>query len=362
MGKNVITADAKKTATKEKNLLTLELSEIKDISELIFNKLEKKIQTVEALEAKVDKKISLLQHLMQQQIADGSSPSIVAASLDSKVEVLKDMVKRSEFAGSQALTAIETSMEKKMAAFQQTVEQVIVTSLNSKVEVLKDMVRQSEAAGSRALTTLEISIEKKMAAFRQTVEQVIATTLNSKVEVLKDMVKRSEFAGSQALTTLETSMEKKMAAFRQTVEQSETERSLALSTLEASLGKKVTAIESLIRHEEALQKKIQDVTSRETLIEKKAALLDQLIQKAGDLAQKIQNVESLEVSIDKKLGALELLARRAETVKSHWGGSGRQHEIFSLRQKGLSTAQIAEALDMPQGEVDLTLELNAHQA
>ena len=73
-----------------------------------------------------------------------------------------------------------------------------------------------------------------------------------------------------------------------------------------------------------LQKKIQDATSRESLIDKKTVLLDQLIQKAGVLEQKIQNVESLEVSIDKKLGALELLARRAETVKSALGRLGRR--------------------------------------
>ena len=69
----MITADAKMTATKEKNLLTLELSEIKDISELIFNKLEKKIQTVETLEANVDKKISLLQQLIQRAEVNLSS-------------------------------------------------------------------------------------------------------------------------------------------------------------------------------------------------------------------------------------------------------------------------------------------------
>jgi hypothetical protein len=73
MGKNVITADAKATA-KEKNLLTLELSEIKEISELIFKKLEKKIQSIETLEAKVDKKNILAP---AAHGADGRRPIIV---------------------------------------------------------------------------------------------------------------------------------------------------------------------------------------------------------------------------------------------------------------------------------------------
>lgn len=265
MGKNVIIADVKATAIKEKNLLTLELSEIKDISELIFKKLEKKIQAVEALEAKVDKEISLLQQLIQRE-GVVVSPSASETTLDSKIEVLKDMIRRSEAAGSQALAALKSSMERKLAECQQ-------------------MVKQPETAWSRALCTLE-----------------------------------------------------------------------------AALDKKVSAVEGLIRHEEILQKKIQDVTSRESLIDRKMAILDQLLKKAGVLEQRMQNVESLEVSIDKKLGALELLARRVETVKSHWAGPGRQHEIIALRQKGLSTAEIAESLDMPQGEVDLTLELNAQQA
>src|SRR5271169_156524 len=113
MANNVITADTKKTAIKEKNLLTLELSEIKDISELLFNKLERKIQTVEALEAKVDKKISLLQQLMQRAEA-ALSPSAVESSQDSKIAGLKDMVRRSEAAGSQSLATLEASIERKI--------------------------------------------------------------------------------------------------------------------------------------------------------------------------------------------------------------------------------------------------------
>jgi hypothetical protein len=306
MGKNVITADAKKAATKEKNLLTLELEEIKEISELIFKKLENKIQAVETLEAKVDKKISLLQQLMQQT-AGIAAPSAVEASLEGKMAALKDTIQRSEAATSQALAAHEAATDRKMAAFQQVVE-------------------QSETVRLRTLAALEGAADKK------------------------------------ALAALEASVERKMAALQQMAEQSETERSRALAALEAAVNKKMSAIEGLVRHEEALQKKIEEVTSRETALDKKAALLDRLIQRAGVLEQKIQDVESLEVSIDKKLGALELLARRAETVKSHWGGAGRHHEIFTLCQKGLSSAEIAEALDMPQGEVDLTLELNAHQA
>jgi DNA repair exonuclease SbcCD ATPase subunit len=306
MGKNVITADAKTTAAKEKNLLALELSEIKEISELIFKKLEKKIRDVETLEAKVDKKVALLQQLMQQT-AGNTPPSAVEASLDGKITALKDMIRRSETAGSQGLAALEAAMGKKLAACQH-------------------MVEQSETARSRAFAALEATVDKK------------------------------------ALAALEAAMERKLAAFQQMLDQSETTRSRALASLETTVNNKLSAMEGLVRNEQALQNKIEEVASREPALDKKAALLDRMIQRAGVLEQKIQNVESLEVSIDKKLGALELLGRRAETIKSHWGGVGRHHEIFALCQKGLSSAEIAEALDMPQGEVDLTLELNTQQA
>jgi hypothetical protein len=58
---------------KEKELLTLELAEIKEVSDLLFQKIEKKVRVLEALEASVDKKIMELELLVQR--ADALRPA-----------------------------------------------------------------------------------------------------------------------------------------------------------------------------------------------------------------------------------------------------------------------------------------------
>lgn len=66
MRHNVITADKKDSADKQKRLLDLELAEVREISEMMFKKLERKIQALEALEATADKKIEALERLLQR--------------------------------------------------------------------------------------------------------------------------------------------------------------------------------------------------------------------------------------------------------------------------------------------------------
>ncbi|HET6514393.1 MAG TPA: hypothetical protein VFG09_04475 [Thermodesulfovibrionales bacterium] len=51
---------------KEENLLSLELAEVKDVADLIFRRLEKKIEVLEAIESSVDEKIAILEKLLQQ--------------------------------------------------------------------------------------------------------------------------------------------------------------------------------------------------------------------------------------------------------------------------------------------------------
>jgi hypothetical protein len=51
---------------KEKHLLTLELSEVKEIADLIFKRLEEKINVLEAMEASIDKKTERLEKLIQR--------------------------------------------------------------------------------------------------------------------------------------------------------------------------------------------------------------------------------------------------------------------------------------------------------
>jgi hypothetical protein len=55
-------------STKEKSLLLLELAEIKEISDKLFERIEKKIEVLKALEASVDEKIVALKKLGQEGI------------------------------------------------------------------------------------------------------------------------------------------------------------------------------------------------------------------------------------------------------------------------------------------------------
>lgn len=51
---------------RERGLLSLELAEVKEISDLIFKRLEKKIEVLEAIEASVDEKIARLERLIHR--------------------------------------------------------------------------------------------------------------------------------------------------------------------------------------------------------------------------------------------------------------------------------------------------------
>ena len=69
---------------KAEDLLTLELAEVKDIADLIFKRLNRKIEVLEAMEASVDEKVRMLENLVQK--AEASSRSL--AKLDHHSEIL----------------------------------------------------------------------------------------------------------------------------------------------------------------------------------------------------------------------------------------------------------------------------------
>ena len=62
-------------STKEKSLLLLELAEIKEISDKLFERIEKKIEVLKALEASVDEKIVALKKLGQEGIVLETPPA-----------------------------------------------------------------------------------------------------------------------------------------------------------------------------------------------------------------------------------------------------------------------------------------------
>jgi hypothetical protein len=62
----MIIAKDKKVVEREVNLLSLEVAEIRDISDIIFRRIENKIRTLNEIEASVDRKITSLEQLLQR--------------------------------------------------------------------------------------------------------------------------------------------------------------------------------------------------------------------------------------------------------------------------------------------------------
>jgi DNA-binding NarL/FixJ family response regulator len=75
------------------------------------------------------------------------------------------------------------------------------------------------------------------------------------------------------------------------------------------------------------------------------------------LNRKIGVLEAIEQSVDEKIRLLETLIRKAESLKTEMPTSDRHNEIVSLGRKGMQGREIAAALDIPVGEVELVLSL-----
>jgi DNA-directed RNA polymerase specialized sigma24 family protein len=99
MGTNVITADRKPAVEKEKRVLHLELDEIREISDLMYKKLELKMRAMQALEASVDKKKSALEQLilraeeLETRVRAGEG---ALSAADGKIATLNQFVERAE--------------------------------------------------------------------------------------------------------------------------------------------------------------------------------------------------------------------------------------------------------------------------
>jgi hypothetical protein len=140
-----------------------------------------------------------------------------------------------------------------------------------------------------------------------------------------------------------------------------------LSSLDATADAKIAVLQKLLAQIEAPSRPAPAAVAAfppeiQSVMNGKIAVLEKLLSRAAALEKKLDSVAAFEIAVDKKMGALELLARRAEGVSARFGETDRANEIYALRKKGLSTGEIAEVLGMPQGEVDLTLELNAQNA
>lgn len=82
----------------EGSLLALELSEIREISDMIFQRLERKIKVLEAIEASVDEKLSALEKLIDR--AEAIVPTAELTNREQEISALKQKgLKIDEIAG-----------------------------------------------------------------------------------------------------------------------------------------------------------------------------------------------------------------------------------------------------------------------
>jgi hypothetical protein len=125
----------KRKTNKEKGLLLLELAEIKEISDKLFERIEKKIEVLRALEASVDEKIVALKKLGQEEVPletpssdvdhrlavislgkKGQSIQEIASNLDmpvGEVELILNLSKNNEPVSDRN---VETQQDKKARA------------------------------------------------------------------------------------------------------------------------------------------------------------------------------------------------------------------------------------------------------
>ena len=73
----------------------------------------------------------------------------------------------------------------------------------------------------------------------------------------------------------------------------------------------------------------------------------------------IEELKSLDAIATERIEVLKGLLEKAESISSATGSSTRRREIVTLCRRGLKIDEIAHVLDMPSGEVELILNLNA---
>jgi DNA-directed RNA polymerase specialized sigma24 family protein len=79
----------------------------------------------------------------------------------------------------------------------------------------------------------------------------------------------------------------------------------------------------------------------------------------GRLEKMIEELKNLDALATERIEVLKGLLERAESISSTSGSSTRRREIVTLCKRGLKIDEIAHILDMPSGEVELILNLNA---
>ena len=111
-----------------------------------------------------------------------------------------------------------------------------------------------------------------------------------------------------------------------------------------------------------LEGKMREMQAIDISVEKKKTEVEKLVRYADYLEKKIASSRDLAEALDKKISALQQTVQDTGTVAVPSGDMNRRQEISALIRKGLASREIAEVLDMPQGEVELIIELHRHTA
>jgi len=133
-----------------------------------------------------------------------------------------------------------------------------------------------------------------------------------------------------------------------------------LAALEASIDKKRLALERLVKQAEEQERRLAGLGAREDKPDTRIAVPAEVDRRIDSLESRLKTDESLLSLTGKRLASLEQSLLRPDHTGLLSGSMTRGQEIVALSGKGLASREIAEALNMPLGEVDLILDLKTH--
>jgi hypothetical protein len=113
-------------------------------------------------------------------------------------------------------------------------------------------------------------------------------------------------------------------------------------------------------HKKAAKSKPKGRTSKEkSLLLLELAEIKEISDKLFErIEKKIEVLKALEASVDEKIVALRKLGQEGIAIDTLSAGTDQRPAVISLKEKGLSSQEIAATLGMPLGEVELILNLN----
>jgi chromosome segregation ATPase len=243
----------------------------------------------------------------------------------------QERVKKPASPGVEITSKSTLSMLERAARVSRTFE----ASLFNKMSTLGQLLNRAE------------SLEKKLQE-----KETRADAMAKKVAALEQLVARAEIAAArlQVSETLASIMDRLTERIDQLAEQSE--------ALRESVERNG---QDLDRHREQTAQQVQIGNESISGLGRKLVSLGQTVHQhalAGSaLAQKMDAAAAFASKLEQKIADLEQSFRQSLESSAGHAASQRQQDINRLSAKGLSSREIADALEMPIGEVQLILSL-----